>query len=151
MAINIRRRKKRTVPGLNMASMPALSFTVLFFFMIVTHKRPETPKGEVNVPDGKELTRISRQPNVINLYIGTDASGVSQVQIDNHIVPVSAVGKTVADIRNALGDGTDAPLLVNIKADKRTPMGLVADVKQELRRVGALNIRYSALENNNID
>ena len=32
-------RRRRGVPSLNVASMPDLIFTVLFFFMIVTHMR----------------------------------------------------------------------------------------------------------------
>ena len=42
--MQIRRKKHRSVPGLNMASMPDLIFTVLFFFMIVTRMRNETVK-----------------------------------------------------------------------------------------------------------
>ena len=33
------RRKKHEMPGLNTAALPDLIFTVLFFFMIVTHMR----------------------------------------------------------------------------------------------------------------
>ena len=35
------RRSRHNVPTLNMASMPDLIFTVLFFFMIVTHMRSD--------------------------------------------------------------------------------------------------------------
>ena len=33
--------KKRSIPMLNTASLPDLIFTVLFFFLIVTHLRQE--------------------------------------------------------------------------------------------------------------
>ena len=35
-------------------------------------------------------------------------------------------------------------MVVSIRADRNTEMGLINDVKQELRKVGALNINYSA-------
>ncbi len=151
MPIQIRRHKKRKVPGLNMASMPDLIFTVLFFFMIVTHMRTETPQVKVETPDGKELTKTARQPGVVNLYIGSDANGVSQVQIGDEIVPVSAVGPIISRMRKELSESSDDQMLVNIKADRNTPMGLVSDVKQQLRHVGALRIRYSAMEKNDIE
>ena len=37
-------RSRRTMPGLNLASMPDLIFTVLFFFMLVTHMRDDNLK-----------------------------------------------------------------------------------------------------------
>jgi biopolymer transport protein ExbD len=33
---------------------------------------------------------------------------------------------------------------VSIRADRDTEMGIINDVKQELRKAGALNINYSA-------
>ena len=36
------RRRRHEVPALNTASLPDLIFTVLFFFIIVTHMREET-------------------------------------------------------------------------------------------------------------
>ena len=40
------RRRIHEMPGLNTASLPDLIFSVLFFFMIVTHMRKETLKVE---------------------------------------------------------------------------------------------------------
>ena len=52
------RRSKRNheIPALNTSSLPDLIFTVLFFFMIVTHMRNVTVKVRYQVPQGKELT-----------------------------------------------------------------------------------------------
>ena len=41
---------RRSVPSLNVASMPDLIFTVLFFFMIVTHMRSDEVKVRLEVP-----------------------------------------------------------------------------------------------------
>ena len=38
-------RRRHQVPSLNVASMPDLIFTVLFFFMIVTHMRSDEGIG----------------------------------------------------------------------------------------------------------
>ena len=47
--------RDKGVPSLNMASMPDLIFTVLFFFMIVTHMRSDEVKVRLQVPQAKEV------------------------------------------------------------------------------------------------
>ncbi|MBQ0073910.1 MAG: biopolymer transporter ExbD [Prevotella sp.] len=144
--MKIRRKKHHSVPSLNMASMPDLIFTVLFFFMIVTHMRTETPKMHIETPEGTELTKAARKRSILNLYIGTDAKGISRIQIGNNIVPLNKVGTIVLSQKNKLNDEDAELFTINIRADKQTPMGIITDVKQEIRKVGALNIRYSATE-----
>lgn len=144
--MKIRRKRHHSVPTLNMASMPDLIFTVLFFFMIVTHMRTETAQVKVETPDGKELTKAARKRSILNLYIGTDKQGETRIQIGNKIIPMEKVGSVVTAMKNKLNDEDVDLFTVNIRADKHTPMGIVSDVKQELRKVGALNIRYSAVE-----
>ena len=58
------RRHIHEMPGLNTASLPDLIFSVLFFFMIVTHMRKETLKVEYRVPQGTELTRLTKKSAV---------------------------------------------------------------------------------------
>jgi len=126
-----------------MASMPDLIFTVLFFFMIVTHMRTETPRLKVETPDGTELTKPENKRYVANLYIGTDKNGESRIQIADKVVQLEEVGPMMTALQNRMEEGS---MIVNIRADKKTAMGLVTDVKQELRKYGLLNIRYNATE-----
>lgn len=142
----IRRHKHHSVPKLNMASMPDLIFTVLFFFMIVTHMRSESPRMHINLPHGTELTNADHKRYLTNLYIGTDSNGDTHIQIGNSIVALNQVGQVIQALRNSLGADEQGYYIVNIRADKTTPMGIITDVKQELRKVGALTIRYSAEE-----
>ena len=144
--MKIHRRKHHSVPRLNMASMPDLIFTVLFFFMIVTHMRSETPIMKIEVPQGTELTKPQHRRYITNLYIGSDKQGNSRIQIGNTIIPVEQVGTAVQTLRNRINDDDRPYYVVSIRADKNTPMGVITDVKEELRRVGALKIRYNATE-----
>ena len=148
--MKIRRRKHHSVPRLNMASMPDLIFTVLFFFMIVTHMRSETPLMKIEVPQGTELTKPQHRRYITNLYIGSDKQGNSRIQIGNSFVPVDRVGDAIQTLRNRINDDDRPYYVVSIRADKNTPMGVITDVKEELRRVGALKIRYNATEKNEI-
>lgn len=146
--LNIRPKEKRKVPGLNMASMPDLIFTVLFFFMIVTHMRKEEVKVEYQVPAGTEVSQATKKRAIINVYIGKDKEGVTRIQVADKMVSQFQIGEVVSQFRNTLdGDDVEA-MTVNLRVDKTVPMGIVNDVKMELRRVGAQKIRYSAVEIN---
>lgn len=144
--IKVRRHKPHHVPSLNMTSMPDLIFTVLFFFMIVTHIRKETPVVQPELPAGKELVKANSNHLTSNLYIGQTTKGETLIQLDEQIVKLDNL-KTAAEQRlSPLSDDDAALFTINIRADKNTPMGIINDVKQELRKAGTLNIRYGGVE-----
>ena len=144
--MQIRRKKHRSVPGLNMASMPDLIFTVLFFFMIVTHMRNETVKVKLQVPQGTEVTKSSNKFSTINIYIGRNSYGDTQIQVNDRMCSLEQVGALVRNFKANLSEESQENLIINLRADRNTDMGIVNDLKKELRNVGALTIRYSATE-----
>lgn len=147
--MQIRRKKHRSVPGLNMASMPDLIFTVLFFFMIVTHMRNETVKVKLQVPQGTEVTKSSNKFSTINIYIGRNNYGDTQIQVNDRMCSLEQVGALVQNFKANLSEESQENLIINLRADRNTDMGIVNDLKRELRNVGALTIRYSATEKTN--
>ena len=139
------------MPGLNLASMPDLIFTVLFFFMIVTHMRDVDPKVQYNVPQGTELTKEVNKTGLVYIFIGkpVDAQGrvisdETRIQMGNRYVTLAEIGDEIAKERDKMSDDARERLTVSIRADRDTEMGIINDVKQELRKAGALNINYSA-------
>lgn len=141
------RRASHDLPGLNLASMPDLIFTVLFFFMIVTHMRDDDLKVRYQLPAGTEVKKMEQKAAVINLYIGTSqtASGYF-VQMDNELVPIDGIVPYIQRVRQGLSAENQERLTVSLKADKKTPMGVIADVKRELQKAYALKINYSGSE-----
>lgn len=146
MALNIRRKKRRQVPGLNMTSMPDLIFTVLFFFMIVTHMRNETVNVNFTVPEGTEVSKIDQKRSIINIYIGKDNNGKDCVQVNDAICDLNDVRGQVMSARASMSPEDQENMVVNIRADRETSMGILNNVKKQLRDADALVIRYSALE-----
>lgn len=141
------------MPGLNLAAMPDLIFTVLFFFMIVTHMRDVKPQVQYNVPQGTEVDKAVRKSSVVYVFIGkpVDAQGrvvgqESRVQVNDRLVSVSQIGEAIAQERSIMTEEDRQHLVVSIRADRDTEMGLINDVKLALRRAGALNINYSAVK-----
>lgn len=142
--------RDRSVPALNMAAMPDLIFTVLFFFMIVTHMREVKPMVRYQVPQGTELENTHRS-GIIYLFIGksVDAHGdvvgdESRIQVNNRYVSLGDLPYVIADERAKMSEENRQHMVVSIRADRDTEMGLINDVKQVLRRSSALNINYSA-------
>ena len=142
--------RDRSVPALNMAAIPDLIFTVLFFFMIVTHMREVKPMVRYQVPQGTELEN-THQSGVVYLFIGkpVDAHGdvvgdESRIQVNNRYVSLVDLPYVIADERAKMSEENRQHMVVSIRADRDTEMGLINDVKQVLRSSGALNINYSA-------
>lgn len=134
------RRKSHEMPGLNLASMPDLIFTVLFFFMIVTHMRDVELKVKYQVPAGTEVKKMEQKAAVVNLYIGEGG-----IQIDNELTTLEGIVPYINKVRMDLSPENQERLTVSLKADKKTPMGLLADVKRELQRAYAVKINYSGV------
>lgn len=149
-----REQRERSVPGLNLAAMPDLIFTVLFFFMIVTHMREVKPLVRYDVPQGTELEK-ARKAGMVYLFIGKPVDSMGEVtseetriQLNDRYVSVAEIGRAINEERAKMSEEDRQRLVVSIRADRDTEMGIINEVKQELRKAGALNINYSATSKN---
>ena len=146
--MNIYRRASHQVPGLNTAALPDLIFTVLFFFMIVTHMRKVELKVKYQVPAGTELSRLTKKSTVTYIYIGRGVGGSDtkmRVQLNDKLSEVSDIGDYIVEERKRMSPEDVGKMTVSIKADRQADMGLITDVKQALRQANALRINYSAV------
>lgn len=146
-------RHKYGVPGLNTASLPDLIFTVLFFFMIVTHMQKVAVKVKYRVPQGTELTRLTKKSAVTYIYIGRPSDDMGRVmgkdmriQLNDKFATADEVADYVSVEKAHMSPEDQQQMMVSIKADKHTPLGLVNQVKQSLRSAKVLRISYSAVE-----
>ncbi len=140
---------RHEVPVLNTAALPDLIFTVLFFFMIVTHMRDVELKVSYQVPQGTEVQRLDHKGSVVNIYVGKVIDGNSDdyvVQLNNEIATVDDIKAFVEQERQRMSSDDQTRLTVSIKADRDVPMGLINDIKQALQQSYALRINYSATE-----
>ena len=137
--------KRHNVPSLNMASMPDLIFTVLFFFMIVTHMRSDEVKVRYEVPKGTEMRKLTNKSSVVNIYIGRIGDDW-RVQLNGDLVTVKDIPARIENLRAAMSPENAEHLTVSLRADRHTPMGIISDVKQALQKSYALRINYSATE-----
>ncbi|MBQ5982444.1 MAG: biopolymer transporter ExbD [Prevotella sp.] len=147
--IKFRKQTRRSVPMLNTASLPDLIFTVLFFFMIVTHMRNESAKVDLEKPQGTELTRLAKKSSVTYIYIGTngqvDEEGRAKylIQVNDKIVDIENLTDYIIAERSRMSLQDREQATVSLKADKQTPMHIITEVKRCLRQAKAYRISYS--------
>ena len=144
-------RPQRTVPTLNTASLPDLIFTVLFFFMVVTHMRKVTLKVKYTVPQGTELTRLTKKSAVSYIYIGrpntpghTPTTDGSAIQINDKYATTADIVDYIAAEKRRMSPEDKSRMTVSVKADRNTRMGVITDVKLALRKADVRKISYSA-------
>lgn len=147
------RRKRHVVPGLNTSSLPDLIFSVLFFFMIVTHMQKVAVKVQYRTPQGTELTRLTKKTAVTYIYIGRPTSdlrkkfgGNTRIQLNDKFASPSDVADYVSAEKERMSPEDQQQMTVSIKADKGTKMEIINDVKQSLRQAKAYRINYSATD-----
>ena len=148
-----RNRRNREIPALNTSSLPDLIFTVLFFFMIVTHMRNVTVKVRYQVPQGKELNRLAKKSSVMHIYIGkpldkqnaNDAENTI-VQFNDRVIPLADLVKHVAAERAMRNPEEAKELTASIKADKDTKLKTIAEVKNALRQAKVYNVSFTATQ-----
>ena len=149
--MSIYRRRKRSIPELNTASLPDLIFTILFFFMLVTHMRKTAVKVKYQVPQGTELTKLVKKSAISYIYIGMpmNAAGAVSgdslcVQLNDKIVDLKDVKGYLSKERLAMSAADKKQMSVSVRADKATPMGTINDLKQSLRESNVLKINFAA-------
>lgn len=146
-------RMRRSVPTLNTSSLPDLIFTVLFFFMVVTHMRKATVKVEYRVPQGTELTRLTKKSAVSYIYIGraphsAPAAAAAYdgycLQLNDKLATPDDIADYIAAERQRMSAEDRIRQTVSLKADRGARMRLITDVKQALRKANVRKISYSA-------
>jgi biopolymer transport protein ExbD len=133
--------------------MGDIVFILLFFFMVTTTMRESEVKVITNIPKATEVAKLERKDLTVYINIGQPIpTEQARYGTDTRICLDDAI-KTVDDIRNFIASRResmselDRPYMTTaLKIDKETKMGIVSDVKEELRRCQALKIMYNALK-----
>jgi len=143
---------KRT-PEISTASLPDIIFMLLFFFMVVTVMREDQHLIDVEYPKATELTKIEHRSVVSNIYIGPPAmakdnsklGSAPRIQLNDQFASIEQIIPWVKDRITDIEPKRQPKFTVSLKVDSDTKMGLISDVKQELRKAEALKVNYSAV------
>lgn len=150
MAVMKKKGGKGT-PGISTASLPDIVFMLLFFFMVSTTMREVELKVTTKLPNATEIQKLEKKSLISYIYIGSPTLALQKqfgdrprIQLNNDYKTQQEILEYVAAEREKL-DEADKPLMtISLKADKHVRMGIITDVKQELRRANALKLCYVA-------
>ena len=146
-----RKEGKKELPQVSTSSLPDIVYMLIFFFMITTTMRDVELKVKASpLPKATEIQKLEHKALVSSIYIGAPRDSKlgteSRIQLDDAFATPADIADWIQKERDSRNPA-DIPLLTTaLKVHKDTRMGVVTDVKQELRKVGAFRINYTTLK-----
>src|SRR5574344_1476206 len=145
------RKGKGGLPAINTASLPDIVFMILMFFMVSTSMRKTDRMVQVKLPAATEIAKLERKELASYIYIGTPSRQYqnqfgtdSRIQLNDSFKSVLDIRDFVAAERDARSEADRELITISLNVDEETLMGIVTEVKQELRRCSAPKIMYAA-------
>jgi len=145
------KKRGKTSPAISTASLPDIIFMLLFFFMVVTVLRDAELKVKVSTPFATELTKLEEKSLVNYLYIGRP---LQKYQALYGTKPRMQLGDKFANIQDVplflerhkvkVPESRHGQITSSLRVDGEVTMGIVQDVKTQLRKSGQLKVNYSA-------
>ena len=149
MASKYRSDEAKQVPPMATGSMSDIIFMLIFFFMVTTSMREVSLKVKMILPEATEVQKLEKKSLVSYIYIGPPTNAKiygteSRIQLNDQYSKITDIIPFVESERLARSE-SDRPLLTtSLKCHEEVRMGVITDVKQELRKCGAFRINYSA-------
>jgi len=144
------KKKGGGTPAISTASLPDIVFMLLFFFMVATVMRDSSLKVGVKAPFASQVKKIKKKNLLSFIYVGKPTKQYRKfgkepkIQLNDDFADISKVGAFALKEREDKRDEEKPLITTSIKADKDVGMGIINDIKQELIKVNALKVLYSA-------
>ncbi len=146
-----RKKKSGQSQAINTASLPDIVFMLLFFFMVSTTMKEVTLMVQMKPPEATELQKLEKKSLVTYIYVGVPArpyqkifGSEPRVQLNDQFATIADIQSYIIQERESMRESDRPKMTVSIKADYDSPMGIITDIKQALRKSQALKISYSA-------
>lgn len=144
------KKKSGDLPAISTASLPDIVFMLLFFFMVATVMRENTLNIENRLPAADQIEKLDKKDLVMYIYAGKPSARFqgqygteARIQLNDKFAEVEDIAAFINSERAAKREELIPFLTTALKVDSDTNMGLVSDIKQELRKVNALKINYT--------
>ena len=145
-----KKKKGGDLPAISTASLPDIVFMLLFFFMVATVMRDNTLLVSNTLPAADQVQKLDKKDRVMYIYAGKpsaryqDKFGTqARIQLNDRFATVQDVAAFVLAEKASKRQELQNVLTTALKVDGDTKMGLISDIKQELRKVNALKINYT--------
>ena len=133
------------------SALPDIIFMLLFFFMVTTVMRENTIKVEQRIPPATQLKKIERKSLISYMYVGKPQvhfleqfGAEPKIQVNDVFIETDEIIQFVEEERSKLDEVERDQMIISLKADKETKMGIINDIKLELRDANARLLNYSS-------
>ena len=142
-------KKGKGSPGINTSSLPDIIFMLLFFFMVTTTMREVSFKVKMKLPEATEIQKLEKKSLVSYIYVGPPINARqygtnTRIQLNDQFAVMDDIAEFVQIERQNRPESERKLITTSLKVDSETRMGVVTDIKQELRKSGAFKINYSS-------
>lgn len=143
------KKKSETSQDIPTSALPDIIFMLLFFFMVVTVMRETDLLVANSLPKATQLQKLEKKSLVSYIYIGApkdvEKYGTEpRIQVNDVLIDPKEIPLFVAQEKDKLSEVERDQITMSLKVDVEAKMGVVTDVKQELRKANARKINYSA-------
>ena len=118
--------------------------------MVATVMRDNELKIKNELPAADQVEKLDKKDLVMYIYLGKPNDGFkdqfgdeARIQLNDKFAEVGDVPAFIYSERESKREELRPFLTTALKVDKEANMGIVGDVKQELRKVNALKINYT--------
>ncbi|WP_420402103.1 ExbD/TolR family protein [Flagellimonas sp.] len=151
------KKSKKGMPAISTASLPDIVFMLLFFFMTVTTIKDYPMLVDNELPKADQVKKLEKKDRVIEIYVGKPTEDLAKVlgtepkiQLDKRLANVNEVAPYVLSELAKKPDAIRNLVTVSLKVDKKVGMGIVSDIKEELRKVNLLKVNYTTYKGNSL-
>lgn len=128
-----RANSKQEIPT---SSMPDIIFMLLLFFMVATTLREIDVYVKYKLPEAEAIEKIENKRLISYIWVGKKG----RIQLNDNIVEISEIQDIMYKKRVELPN-----VIVSLRIDKESNMGVVTDIQQALRKADARRINYSSM------
>ncbi|MDC0584153.1 biopolymer transporter ExbD [Bacteroidales bacterium] len=146
-----RKGGKKEMQAISTASLPDIVFMLLFFFMVTTVMREVTLKVSIAPPTVSEVNKIEKKSLVSYIFVGTPKEQFqkmygteARIQLNDQFANIKEIREFVTKERAEMSENDQKQMIVSMKIDGDAKMGIISDVKQELKKASAFKINYSS-------
>lgn len=153
-----KKKKSGKLPEISTASLPDIVFMLLFFFMTATTMKDSDLMIEDRLPKADQTAKLHKKDYLMYIYAGKPKQGYAsslgssdRIQLNDKISSVSDLRGFVIAERASRNSEAEKYLTASLKIDKEVRMGLIQDIKTELRKVEQLKVNYTTNKGNPLE
>lgn len=149
-----KKKKDGELPQASTAALPDIVFMLLFFFMTVTVMKNSDLMVDNKLPSARSVEKLDKKNDkVIYIYAGKPSSRYqdkhgteAKIQLNDKLADVSDLRQFIYTEIMQRPEDIQPIMMTALKVDQKTNMGVVSDIKEELREANMLKIVYTAVK-----